>query len=80
MKQFLGWFFVILVVVALVFGIMCAEVGIALWLYGVVAVSVFGLPTLTFWQMFAMIWLFHILFSGLGSIVNGINSIIKSND
>lgn len=34
---------------------------IACWLWGIVMVGVFGLPALTYWQMYALIWLLRML-------------------
>lgn len=35
---------------------------IACWLWGLIMVAVFGLPALTYWQMFALIWLIRMIF------------------
>jgi len=35
---------------------------IGCWLWGVIAVGVFGLPALTFWQFYGLMILIHILF------------------
>lgn len=34
---------------------------IGLWLWGMVMVEVFGLPNLTFWQMYGLMWLIRLL-------------------
>ena len=34
---------------------------IGLWLWGMVMVEVFGLPNLTFWQMYGLMWLVRLL-------------------
>ena len=34
---------------------------IALWLWGIIAVGIFGLPALTFWQMFGLVWLIRLI-------------------
>lgn len=35
---------------------------VGLWLWNVIAVAVFGLPTLTFWQFYGLMWLCKFLF------------------
>jgi hypothetical protein len=35
---------------------------IALWLWNVIAIPVFGAPALTYWQMCGLIWLIDVLF------------------
>ncbi len=35
--------------------------GIGMWLWGAIMVPVFGLPVLSYWQTFGLIWLIHIL-------------------
>ena len=39
-----------------------------LWLWGIVMIPVFGAPTLTYWQMFALNWLCGLLFRRSGNI------------
>ena len=39
-----------------------------LWLWSVVMMPVFGAPTLTYWQMFALSWLCGLLFGRGGNI------------
>ena len=39
-----------------------------LWLWGIVIIPVFGAPTLTYWQMFALNWLCGLLFRHGGNI------------
>ena len=34
---------------------------IAVWLWGIIAVGIFGLPALTFWQMFGLVWLVRLI-------------------
>ena len=34
---------------------------IGMWLWGVIMVPVFGLPALSYWQTFGLIWLINIL-------------------
>ena len=41
---------------------------IELWLWGMVMIPVFGAPTLTYWQMFALNWLCGLLFGRRGNI------------
>ena len=38
-----------------------AAAGIGMWLWGAIMVPVFGLPALSYWQTFGLIWLIHIL-------------------
>ena len=37
---------------------------VATWLWGVIVVPVFNLPALSYWQMFGLIWLMRLVFSG----------------
>lgn len=55
-------FLAILLVIGFLFGIACIEVGIATWLWGIIAVEIFGLPALTFWEMFALRFLIWLIF------------------
>jgi hypothetical protein len=43
---------------------------IGLWLWGAIMVAVFGLPALTYWQMFGLIILVRIIFPGHVSTTN----------
>lgn len=54
----------IILVVAMIFLIPWLE----LWLWGIVMIPVFGAPTLTYWQMFALSWLCGLLFRRGGNI------------
>lgn len=54
----------VILVVAMIFLIPWLE----LWLWGVVMVPIFGAPTLTYWQMFALNWLCGLLFRRGGNI------------
>lgn len=38
---------------------------VGIWLWELIMVNVFGLPTLTFWQFFGLMILLHILFPGM---------------
>ena len=53
-----------ILVVAMLFLIPWLE----LWLWGVVMIPIFGAPTLTYWQMFALNWLCGLLFRRGGNI------------
>ena len=48
------------IILVLVFGLLFAWIGV--WLWGIIAVGVFGLPALTFWQFYGLIILMRILF------------------
>lgn len=51
------------VILAVVFYIVLsfATAGIGMWLWGAIMVPVFGLPALSYWQTFGLIWLFRIV-------------------
>ena len=53
----LGWCLVVLLVIGLVW----LDVWIACWLWGLIAVAIFGLPALSWWQMFGLIWLLRFI-------------------
>ena len=55
---------VFIVVLGLFFGLMCIFNAIGLWLWTTIAVNIFGLPALTFWQFFGLNWLCTFLFKG----------------
>ena len=38
-----------------------AYAGIALWLWEIIIVPVFGAPLLGYWEMFGLIWLCHLV-------------------
>jgi hypothetical protein len=44
-----------------------AWIGVALW--GAIAVKIFGLPTLTFWQFYGLMILLHILLPSRGASI-----------
>ena len=54
----------VILVAALIFLIPWLE----LWLWGIVMIPVFGAPTLTYWQMFALSWFCGLLFRRGGNI------------
>lgn len=35
---------------------------IALWLWNIIAIPIFGAPALTFWQMYGLMWLVRLFF------------------
>ena len=53
---------IIALAIALVLALLGAWIGVALW--GAIAVKIFGLPALTFWQFYGLMILLHILFPG----------------
>lgn len=53
---------IIVIIIALVLALLGAWIGVALW--GAIAVKIFGLPELTFWQFYGLMILLHILFPG----------------
>lgn len=53
---------ILIILFALSFGL----AAIGCWLWGVIMVGIFGLPALTYWQFFGLMWLLHILFPGGG--------------
>lgn len=58
------WESIFAIVGAICVIIICALLSavIGCWLWGVIAVGVFGLPSLTFWQFCGLMGLIHILF------------------
>lgn len=54
----------IILLIGLVLALVGAWIGVALW--GAIAVKIFGLPELTFWQFYGLMILLHILFPGRG--------------
>lgn len=73
-----------LVIIFLIFilclGVHCLNAAIALWLWGLVMIPIFGAPSLTFWQMFLLIWLVHTFISGSNIVTNIGSSIARSKD
>lgn len=55
---------IVILIFALVFALLGAWIGVALW--GAIMVKVFGLPALTFWQFYGLMILLHILLPGRG--------------
>lgn len=39
---------------------------IALWLWNIIAIPIFGAPVLSFWQMYGLMWLLRLLIPGRG--------------
>lgn len=67
MKDFLtvlGGCFMMFIVIFLCLFIYAA---IGYWLWGLIMVPVFGLPALSYWQMFGLMWLLRLLFGRDGS-------------
>lgn len=54
-------FLAILGLIVIAFVISLLTNFIALWLWGIIAVGIFGLPALTFWQMFGLVWLVRLI-------------------
>lgn len=48
-------------IILLVIGLIWLDVQIACWLWGLIAVAIFGLPALSWWQMFGLIWLMRFI-------------------
>jgi hypothetical protein len=62
MEEFLtiiGGCFMIFIVIFLSLFIYAA---IGCWLWGLIMVPIFGLPALSYWQMFSLMWLLRMLF------------------
>lgn len=51
---------IITFILFVIFAFIYAAIGC--WLWSAVMVGVFGLPTLTYWQMYALIWLARVIF------------------
>ncbi len=58
-KEYGCLLFAIAIVVGI--GFQFALTGIATWLWGLIVVPTFGLPSLGFWQMYGLSWLLHFL-------------------
>ena len=58
------------IIVAIAVWLVLALLGgfIAWWLWGVIAVAVFGLPALTYWQIIGLIILLKILLPGSSGV------------
>lgn len=54
----------LILLIGLVLALVGAWIGVALW--GAIAVKIFGLPELTFWQFYGLMILLHILLPGRG--------------
>lgn len=54
----------LILLISLVLALVGAWIGVALW--GAIAVKIFGLPELTFWQFYGLMILLHILLPGRG--------------
>ena len=68
-------FYAVLAVIAIVigflgaaFGLMCLQAWMVMILWNWVAVTLFNVPTLTFWLSFGLIWLCQLMFKGLAKI------------
>ena len=65
-----GLILVILLIFALAFGIMCFEAWIAMLIWNCVVVALFAtLPIVGFWQMFLILMLINIVFSGFRTVI-----------
>ena len=65
-----GFIFVVLLILALAFGIMCFEAWIAMLIWNCVVVALFAtLPIIGFWQTFLILMLINIVFGGLKTVV-----------
>jgi len=65
-----GLLLVILLIFALAFGIMCFEAWIAMLIWNCVVVALFAtLPIVSFWQMFLILMLINIVFSGFRTVI-----------
>lgn len=65
-----GLILVVLLIIALAFGIMCFEAWIAMLIWNYVVVALFvALPIIGFWQMFLILMLINIVFGGLKTVV-----------
>ena len=53
-----------ILLITLILALVGAWIGVALW--GAIAVKIFGLPGLTFWQFYGLMILLHILLPGRG--------------
>ena len=56
-----------LVVFFIVFLSLFIYAAIGCWLWGLIMVPVFGLPTLGYWQMFGLMWLMRMIFGRTSS-------------
>lgn len=65
--KFFGWIFLTIMVSALLF---LLEGWIALMLWDAIMVAVFNLPALSYWQMYGLIWLAHIIFPWSTTTIN----------
>lgn len=54
----------LILLISLVLALVGAWIGVALW--GAIAVKIFGLPELTFWQFYGLMILLHIILPGRG--------------
>jgi hypothetical protein len=61
---------ILIMALALAFGIMCFEAWIAMLIWNYVVVALFAtLPIIGFWQMFLILMLINIVFGGLKTVV-----------
>ena len=66
MENFLGCLGAIVLTVAVF--LLCGL--IVWWLWGAIAVAAFGLPVLTYWQCYGLLWLCNLLFGGTKTVNN----------
>jgi len=69
MKDIIIGIIAVLGIIGLIFGLSCLLNWLTLWLYNVVLIPVFNAPVISFWQMYGLRWLIHLLFGG--------NSVVK---
>jgi uncharacterized membrane protein len=61
----------IILLMVIFVGLICLDIAIAMYIWNIVVVAIFGVPTVTFWQMFGLIWLFKI-FTGFNFNLNSL--------
>ena len=71
-KNVEGGCLVVILAFILTIGMIFGFIGIAYWLWGAIAVAVFSLPALTYWQIAGLYWLIHILFPTSNNTYNTI--------
>lgn len=61
MEEFTEGCLLTILIVVFCIALSFAAAGIGMWLWGAIMVPVFGLPALSYWQTFGLIWLIRIL-------------------
>ena len=77
MKNIVIGIIAVLGIIGLIFGLSCLFNWLALWLYNVILIPVFNAPAISFWQMYGLRWLIHLLFGGNSLITWVANEIRK---